>query len=84
MIQKSTISLAVLALISNESSAINLVKERGYVSADDFSGAGEGGNIPQVTDEEQGAPVQKLDDIVQGEQLAKNANIMAITNQVHA
>ena len=79
MIQKSTISLAVLALISCQSSAIKLDKQ---VSADDFAGAGEGGSIPQVTEDEQGAPFEKLDDVSKGEQLSHNAGIMAINNQV--
>jgi hypothetical protein len=66
-----------LALITNESSALTLVKQRGFVSADDFSGAGEGGSIPQVTDDDnepvehvissQQPAVEKLDDIAQGE-----------------
>ena len=83
--QKSTISLAVLALISNQSSAINLDKSRGYVNADDFAEAGDGGRIPQVTDDDKlGAAPAKLDDSAMGENLIKNANIMAITNQVKA
>jgi hypothetical protein len=52
MMQRSSISLAVLALLSNDSSALKIEKSRGFVSADDFSGAGEGGSIPQVTDDE--------------------------------
>ena len=86
MIQKSTISLAVLALISNQSSALKLDKQRGFVNADEFSEAGEGGNIPQVTDEEKSsnAAEAKLDEAASADNMIKNANIMAITNQVKA
>jgi hypothetical protein len=42
-----------MALLSNESLALKIGKQRGFVSADDFSGAGEGGSIPQVTDDEE-------------------------------
>ena len=86
MIQKSTISLAVLALISNQSSALKLDKQRGFVNADEFSEAGEGGNIPQVTDEEKSsnAVEAKLDEAASADNMIKNANIMAITNQVKA
>ena len=63
MMQKSTISLAVIALISNQSSAITIERQRGTVSADDFSGAGEGGPIPQVTDEVQESAAEVARDI---------------------
>ena len=85
MMQKSTISLAVLAFISNESSAIQLNKQRGFVNADEFSEAGEGGTIPQVTDEDRsGAAPEKLDDAAQGEKLLKNADMNAIASQAKA
>ena len=56
------------------------------MNADDFSEAGEGGNIPQVTDDDKlsNAAQTKLDDAASADNMIKNANIMAITNQVKA
>jgi hypothetical protein len=71
-----------LALISKESSAINVQRQRGFVSADDFSGAGEGGTIPQVTDEVPDNEPLPQDDIAQGELLSRNAAVDEISAKV--